>query len=613
MILFCVATTGLIQLYSSDYSASRAVQTSTSSESKIAMVNVINMAYPAAMNVLKTAGFTNVTSNVDDNTDESIWVVSEQSVSAGKQIKPDEEIVLKCACRCNLYLDIRSESNLMFSTYDISIKLDGIEIGTVANGKEFTHLKEVVSGEHTLVFTQAGNSSPKATKKFLVPGDMTYSCELAHSSSSIEIKNESKADNINGASLEVVDVTGMVLSEAMKKLSEIGFSNLREEPYGSIWNRNNWIVVGQGLNAGTQVDKSKLFTINCISLDDYFSKTYVGKNVNEIQSLAKTGGFSLRFENASYNDLTSRVNSMNQEQKSDWVATSARQYGGAEKTAVVTINNPKEVTPTPTKAPTPTSAPASTPRSTKEEYDIDKDLIVTQCERDREKTTMYHVTFTDYESKKDYTFDSIINPRAMGKNFNAIGDLPSWFYVGATVHVKANLIGGHLSSYKCIVSEATGTTGNNAATKKDTVQMPVMPGTSISVVTQKAKDLGMKIAYSDENWGHGTKMRPFEGANGGLMLDVCYSTITKEILYGSISTNRLATASEQTSFIIAMAPLLCPSSDKETVTSWISSNIGNSEQTTINGFVYELGVGKVENPWLQAGVSNWEKWESSFN
>ena len=102
---------------------------------------------------------------------------------------------------------------------------------------------------------------------------------------------------------------------------------------------------------------------------------------------------------------------------------------------------------------------APTNESTSEQFDIDKDLVITMCEKDDEYTSMYNIVFTEYDENgvpiNFYAFDSYdgcINPRAMGKNFNAIGDLPSWFYVGATVHVKANLSGNGLSTLNCSVT-----------------------------------------------------------------------------------------------------------------------------------------------------------------
>ena len=345
----------------------RSAETTTVPESKIPVVAVTDMSYPEAVEALKAAGFSNVTSNIEPNTDESQWVVVKQSVDPGKKIRPGDKIELTCAMRCKLYIDVHSEANLMFSTYDITVSLDGTELGSIPNGKNFTLLADILSGDHTLVFCKAGSSSPKATKTISVTNDVTYSCDLAHSGSSIDIKNENIQDNINGAALEVIDVTGMVLSEAMTKLNEIGFSNLREEPYSDIWDKDNWIVTAQGIAAGTTADKNDFIQLDCIKLDEYFSRTYVGKSLSEVQELAAASGFSLKYNDESGKDLDSKVASLNQESKTDWIVTKARQYGGADKTAMVTLQYVGEVvesTPVPTPTPAPTTAPSTEPAET---------------------------------------------------------------------------------------------------------------------------------------------------------------------------------------------------------------------------------------------------------
>ena len=345
----------------------RSAETTTVPESKIPVVAVTDMSYPEAVEALKAAGFSNVTSNIEPNTDESQWVVVKQSVDPGKKIRPGDKIELTCAMRCKLYIDVHSEANLMFSTYDITVSLDGTELGSIPNGKNFTLVADILSGDHTLVFCKAGSSSPKATKTISVTNDVTYSCDLAHSGSSIDIKNENIQDNINGAALEVIDVTGMVLSEAMTKLNEIGFSNLREEPYSDIWDKDNWIVTAQGIAAGTTADKNDFIQLDCIKLDEYFSRTYVGKSLSEVQELAAASGFSLKYNDESGKDLDSKVASLNQESKTDWIVTKARQYGGADKTAMVTLQYVGEVvesTPVPTPTPAPTTAPSTEPAET---------------------------------------------------------------------------------------------------------------------------------------------------------------------------------------------------------------------------------------------------------
>mgnify|MGYP007016401347 CR=1 FL=1 len=135
----------------------------------------------------------------------------------------------------------------------------------------------------------------------------------------------------------------MILTEAMEKLSNAGFSNIREEPYSSIWNRDNWIVTNQSIEPGTLTDKNNHMQLDCISLNDYFNSTYTGKNVSEIQTLASSSGFLLIFEDTDRKDLDELVSTMNDATKKNWIATGACQYIGAPKTALVTIKNTAEV------------------------------------------------------------------------------------------------------------------------------------------------------------------------------------------------------------------------------------------------------------------------------
>lgn len=90
---------------------------------------------------------------------------------------------------------------------------------------------------------------------------------------------------------------------------------------------------------------------------------------------------------------------------------------------------------------------------------IDMDLIVTMCEKNKEYSTRYDIVFAEQDTDGNiveyYTFDYAggVNPRDMGKSFNAIGPLPSWFYVGATVHVKANRTSKGLKINGCEVTQ----------------------------------------------------------------------------------------------------------------------------------------------------------------
>ena len=93
------------------------------------------------------------------------------------------------------------------------------------------------------------------------------------------------------------------------------------------------------------------------------------------------------------------------------------------------------------------------------------------------------------------------------------------------------------------------------------------------------------------------------------MIDIIYSSNTKEILCATITTNKLSSQSEQHNFIKEMAGVVCPSSDVSTVIDWVNNNVGGNETTEVNGFTYEVSLGPVDNALYSAGEKNWESWE----
>ena len=103
-------------------------------------------------------------------------------------------------------------------------------------------------------------------------------------------------------------------------------------------------------------------------------------------------------------------------------------------------------------------------------------------------------------------------------------------------------------------------------------------------------------------------------SNGGLTLDVIYDTTTLEVLCGNVVTfNGLSSYNEQASFINGISSVLCPKSDENDVSTWVSNNVGSSAITTIGGFEYEVALGPSQNLLYYAGNSNWEEWDASVN
>lgn len=310
-------------------------------DNMIKVINVVGKSYNDAFAELQGLGFTNIVSNIGQEDENREWIVVNQNYYNGQWRLPDDKIELTCAYKCKLDLLISSEANLLFSIYDMSVSLDGEEIGSVSNGETFSYSCEVYNGEHELFICKHGEDEPNCRRTIEVSEDLNYKCDVSHGADKIELKNE--VINLT-ADLFMPDVTGMALSDAFAALQAKGFTNLREEPHGSIWDRNNWIVITQSITAGTTIGLNDYIQLDCIKLDEYFNNEYVGKSVGEIQALAEAHGFSVVFEDEHWNNLNDRVAAMDADEKENWIATSARQYGGAEKTACVTIKYTGETT-----------------------------------------------------------------------------------------------------------------------------------------------------------------------------------------------------------------------------------------------------------------------------
>ena len=160
------------------------------------------------------------------------------------------------------------------------------------------------------------------------------------------------------------------------------------------------------------------------------------------------------------------------------------------------------------------------------------------------------------------------------------------------------------------VDESEDENATNENTSNASVEVPIMKGTNVDRIIKKAAEYGVVQKFDTESWydDYNVLYMDLSDSSGGLQLSLIYDDDTKELLCGEILTTKLASESEQKNFIKGMAPLLCPSADSKTLDTWVSSNYGKESRTTVDGFVYSLEFGAVENPLYFAGHDNWEDW-----
>ena len=217
------------------------------------------------------------------------------------------------------YIDLHSDDNLFFSTYDMDVFLDGVEIGTVADGQYFSKLVDVSKGKHTLSICKSGDHSLNAEKVLTIKGPTTFSATISHTSTSISFNNSKVTDNVDGSRIVMIDTVGMILSDAESQLKTAGFANVSAHGDKSIWEPKNWIVITQNIEAGTTTDKNDLITLECIKIDQFFDNMFSGKTLSEAQTIASERGLTLSYLNdATSTNITDTINALSEEEKAYW-------------------------------------------------------------------------------------------------------------------------------------------------------------------------------------------------------------------------------------------------------------------------------------------------------
>ncbi len=144
--------------------------------------------------------------------------------------------------------------------------------------------------------------------------------------------------------------------------------------------------------------------------------------------------------------------------------------------------------------------------------------------------------------------------------------------------------------------------------------MPVMKGTSLSVIKSESNSIGINEVEEEFDSGHDTisvsivKKRDLAQI---ISVDVVYNKNTGEILMGEIITWGNDNLQEQKDAITYMCRHLCPSDNSEEVLKWVNNNLGNETHIVINGRTYELTFGPVGNYIFYAGEHEWAEWSAA--
>jgi len=222
--------------------------------------------------------------------------------------------------------------------YDMEIRVDGEEIGTVSNGNSFSKMLSLKEGEHVVSVNKLGKPKKKAEKIIKVFSDMTFICDAKHKGS-IELLNLETIEGIEKSELVVEDVTGLLLSRAKHKLMLIGFTNISSTPSAASQNKDSYVVISQTVDPGEKLGQNKPIELDCMAINEYLDKNYKGKTLPEVEEMAQLSEFSVSYEDGNGNNLDETVVFMSDTEKENWKAFGASQKSNSMITVKISNGN----------------------------------------------------------------------------------------------------------------------------------------------------------------------------------------------------------------------------------------------------------------------------------
>ena len=192
----------------------------------------------------------------------------------------------------NLYLDVGFNSNLFMNKYDVSLELDGEQLGTLEYGLYYTKLCNVTPGKHMLSVYKSDDSEIIGEKSFQVKEDSTFQCRLKTKKKEIEFEEAKTFNGTAGHSLEVPDCVGLHLVDAKELLDQKGFVNYHYEGNTEeTIEEETWVVDAQNFKGGEKIDKNDKIILTCIPGEEYVDKTFPGLAYNDAIKKAKELGY----------------------------------------------------------------------------------------------------------------------------------------------------------------------------------------------------------------------------------------------------------------------------------------------------------------------------------
>lgn len=533
---------------------------------------------------------------IEDGNHKVRFKADDGSSYADEELNVCDDMTFKCRLHTNKNSINVTEIEIIHELVGTSVEM--IEVTGSVLDKAKLALSNV--GFVNVTYVTSNNDSVWNESNWTVINQNIKAGEKIDKNEKIELVCEKTANYI------ARELSGISISALREKINELGYTAtyIDGSSYEDITSR----IISM---REEEVNKRRFTQVEVTSSENYTVKIYLSFDeavqIPDVTGETVLDAFTkLNGEGLTKIKLTTENGgsiSGNISNKQEWIVVSQSPSGGsaAKVNAEITLACRRKTG----------NRPQVTPKPQNPKYNLDKDLIVVMCKKDEKYTTMYNIAFAEYDSDgtliRIYAFDNCINPRSMGEEFNVIGELPTWFAVGETVHVRAKVRETEIIG-ECKVTKPLEVVGTQTSSEK---AVPLMTGIYVDAVIAESTRLGVdNMPFGDEDFGHGTRQCTLCNSDNRINIDIIYWEKTSEIIavriiaYGNDSVKK--------DYIISMSKIACSKSDSDTIGEWVESNIGEEVSKKLNGTVYELSAGS-NNIIYSAGIRNWEEWELSFN
>lgn len=149
----------------------------------------------------------------------SAFVACVLSLSACSSDKSSKQKAVSDEPLYAVQIHVDCDQNLVFSKYDVDVKVDGDEIGNVDHGSKSTFEVSLTKGQHELVFVEENRTSPDGKTSFVVEGEgdkFSYTIHCENDQIRVESTKDEAEEQVDGEADDDVAEEGPAKDDAAK-------------------------------------------------------------------------------------------------------------------------------------------------------------------------------------------------------------------------------------------------------------------------------------------------------------------------------------------------------------------------------------------------------------